>query len=70
MGSDKKIIKDFITEEYKDYIYMCPKGIKADWIIYHDRQSDEIRIKNFKDYMETKEDNDHIRCGVKLIEDH
>ena len=49
---------------------MCPKGIKADWIIYHDRQSDEIEIKNFEDYTKTKDDNDHIRCGVKLIEDH
>ena len=49
---------------------MCSKGIKADWIIYHDRQSDEIKIKKFEDYSKTKDDNDHIRCGVKLIEDH
>ena len=49
---------------------MCPKGIKADWIIYNDCQSDEIKIKHFKDYTKTKDDNDHIRCGVKLIEDH
>ena len=33
MGLDKKIIKiiikDFITEEYKDYIYMCSKAREA-----------------------------------------
>ena len=49
---------------------MCPKGFKADWVIYHDHQNDEIKIKNFKDCTETKDDNDDIRCGVKLIEDH
>ena len=49
---------------------MCSKGMKADWVIYHDHQSGEIKIKNFKDYSETKDDNNHIRCGVKLIEDH
>ena len=49
---------------------MCPKGMKADWVIYHDLQSDEIKIKNYEDYIETKDNNEHIRCGVKLIEDH
>ena len=29
-NNNKKIIKDFITEEYKDYIYICSKGMKAD----------------------------------------
>ena len=32
MGLDKiiikKIIKGFITEEYKNKIYICPRGIK------------------------------------------
>ena len=49
---------------------MCSKGMKVDWVIYRDHQSNEIKIKNFKDYSETKDDNNHIRCGVKLIEDH
>ena len=49
---------------------MCSKGMKADWVIYQDHQSDEIKIKNFKDYTETKDDNGHIRCGVNFIEDH
>ena len=49
---------------------MCSKGMRADWVIYHNHQSDDIKIYNFKDYTETKDKNYHIRCGEKLIEDH
>ena len=66
----KKIIKGFITEEYKNKIYICPRRIKPDWVIYNDHESDEIKTKNFKDYKERTEDRTHIKFGVKLIEDH
>ena len=48
MGCDKKlivhIIRDFIREEYKDYIEKSTAK-EADWVIYLDHEDELINLK-------------------------
>ena len=71
MGCDKKlivhIIRDFIREEYKDYIEKSTAK-EADWVIYLDHEDDHIKVKNIRDFELTRNPKDKLYFFVKLIE--
>ena len=57
MGCDNKlivhIIRDFIREEYKDFIEKSTAK-EANWVIYFDHEDDLIKVKNIGDYKRTR----------------
>ena len=63
------IIRDFIREEYKDYIEKSTAK-EADWVIYLGHEDDFIKVKNIGDYKLTRNPKNKFYFFVKLIEDH
>ena len=61
MPYDKKLIvqtiRDFIRDEYKEYIEKCTAK-EANWVIYLDSETETIKVKNIGDYKVTRNPKD------------